>query len=209
MRAATVTAGVDIPDIQVVQNMTFTTEAALKLGSVLDLESDIAFSAETTEGYQTVVGDGFAFKYEPFGGEDGSNEYHFDPQYTATTWGDAFLDLAVTYRVGLLMEAIWVDELRDYLDGNRKLFDAGVNAIPGLASMPLEATYLAWVDFGGTGMSRDEFTKRVQSDAKIAVNHGPTFGTGGDNFLRFNIAAPRAQIEDAVARLAKAFGDLQ
>lgn len=105
--------------------------------------------------------------------------------------------------------AAWVDELRAYLDGNRKLFDAGVNAIPGLASMPLEATYLAWVDFSGTGMSRDEFTARVQNDAKIAVNHGPTFGTGGDDFLRFNIAAPRAQVEEAVRRLAKAFGDLQ
>ncbi|HCP81940.1 MAG TPA: aminotransferase [Octadecabacter sp.] len=105
--------------------------------------------------------------------------------------------------------AAWVDELLSYLDENRKLFDAGVAAIPGLASMPLEATYLAWVDFSGTGMSRDEFTDRVQSDAKIAVNHGPTFGTGGDNFLRFNLAAPRAQIQEAVDRLAKAFGDLQ
>ncbi|SMX39832.1 MalY/PatB family protein [Octadecabacter ascidiaceicola] len=105
--------------------------------------------------------------------------------------------------------AAWVDELLVYLDGNRKLFDAGVNAIPGLSSMPLEATYLAWVDFSGTGMSREEFTDRVQSDAKIAVNHGPTFGSGGDNFLRFNIAAPRAQVQEAVDRLAKAFGDLQ
>ena len=105
--------------------------------------------------------------------------------------------------------AVWVDELRAYLDGNRKLFDAGVNAIPGLASMALESTYLAWVDFGGTGMSRDEFTKRVQSDAKIAVNHGPTFGSGGEDFLRFNFAAPRAQVQDAVERLTKAFADLQ
>ncbi len=105
--------------------------------------------------------------------------------------------------------AAWVDELRTYLDGNRKLFDAGINAIPGLASMPLEATYLAWVDFSGTGMNREEFTRRVEKDAKIAANHGPTFGTGGESFLRFNFAAPRAQIEDAVARLAKAFDDLQ
>jgi len=105
--------------------------------------------------------------------------------------------------------AAWVDELRAYLDENRKVFDAGVNAIPGLASMPLESTYLAWVDFSGTGMSREEFTDRVQSGAKIAVNHGPTFGTGGEDFLRFNIAAPRAHIDEAVARLAKAFEDLQ
>ncbi len=105
--------------------------------------------------------------------------------------------------------AEWVDRLRAYLDTNRKIFDDGVNAIPGLASMNLEATYLAWVDFANTGMTRQEFTARVQQTAKIAANHGPTFGKGGDSFLRFNLGAPRAQIEDAVARLQSAFSDLQ
>ncbi len=105
--------------------------------------------------------------------------------------------------------AKWVDDLRVYLDGNRQVLDAGINAIPGLRSMPMEATYLAWVDFASTGMSREEFTARVQDVAKIAANHGPTFGTGGETFLRFNFAAPRAQIEDAVRRMQAAFGDLQ
>lgn len=105
--------------------------------------------------------------------------------------------------------AAWVDELRAYLAENARIFDEGINAIPGLQSMPLQSTYLAWVDFSGTGMSRDEFTNRVEQGAKIAANHGPTFGKGGDSFLRFNIAAPRAVIEDAVARMQKAFVDLQ
>ena len=105
--------------------------------------------------------------------------------------------------------AAWVDRLVDYLDANRRLFDAAVDAIPGLRSMPLEATYLAWVDFEGTGMTREEFTGRVERDARIAVNRGPTFGTGGEGFLRFNIAAPRAVVEDATARLRAAFADLQ
>lgn len=105
--------------------------------------------------------------------------------------------------------AAWVDELVKYLDTNRKIFDAGINAIPGLSSMRMESTYLAWVDFSGTGMSRQEFTDRTQNAAKIAANHGPTFGTGGEDFLRFNIAAPRAVIEDAVARMQAAFSDLQ
>lgn len=105
--------------------------------------------------------------------------------------------------------ATWVNELVAYLDANRKLFDDGINAIPGLASMNLESTYLAWVDFAGTGMAPAEFTRRVEQDAKIAVNHGPTFGAGGENFLRFNIAAPRSQIEDAVERMQSAFADLQ
>ncbi len=105
--------------------------------------------------------------------------------------------------------AVWVDDLVTYLDGNRRLFDEAVNAIPGLASMPMEATYLSWVDFDGTGMSREDFTRRVEQDACIAVNHGPTFGTGGESFLRFNIAMPRARVQEAVERLAKAFADLQ
>ena len=105
--------------------------------------------------------------------------------------------------------AAWVDDLIAYLDGNRKLFDEAINAIPGLKSMPLEATYLAWVDFEGTGMSREEFTKRVEQDASIAANHGPTFGTGGESFLRFNIATPRARVVEACERLARAFKDLQ
>ena len=105
--------------------------------------------------------------------------------------------------------AKWVDELMGYLIENQRIFNDGINAIPGLKAMPLEATYLSWVDFSGTGMPRAEFTSRVQDQAKIAVNHGPTFGTGGADFLRFNIAAPRVIIEDAVARMKSAFSDLQ
>lgn len=105
--------------------------------------------------------------------------------------------------------AAWVDDLVRYLDANRRIFDDAVNAIPGLRSMPLEATYLSWVDFDGTGMSREEFTRRVEKDACIAVNHGPTFGQGGDSWLRFNIATPRARVQEAVERLASAFADLQ
>jgi cysteine-S-conjugate beta-lyase len=105
--------------------------------------------------------------------------------------------------------ADWVDALMAYLDGNRRLFDAGLNAIPGVRSMALQATYLAWVDFSGTGMSAAEITKRIQTGARIAVNHGASFGTGGDAAMRFNIAMPRAQVTEAVERLQQAFRDLQ
>ncbi len=103
----------------------------------------------------------------------------------------------------------WLEELLAYLDENRRIFDAGINAIPGLSSMQLSSTYLAWVDFSGTGMERQEFTRRIEKEAKIAANYGPTFGKGGENFLRFNIATRRALVEEAVARIQAAFSDLQ
>ena len=105
--------------------------------------------------------------------------------------------------------AQWLDELMHYIDGNRVIFDREINKIPGLSSMPLEGTYLAWVDFSGTGMEEKEFIYRVQEKAKIAVNHGSTFGTGGEKFLRFNLATPRTLVVEATKRLKDAFSDLQ
>ncbi|TMV11467.1 MalY/PatB family protein [Arenibacterium halophilum] len=105
--------------------------------------------------------------------------------------------------------AVWVDQLVPYLDANRHLLDETINAIPGLRSMPLESTFLAWVDFSGTGMTEAEFLKRVEGDARIAVNHGKTFGTGGAQFMRFNFGTQRARIEEACKRLNTAFADLQ
>ena len=105
--------------------------------------------------------------------------------------------------------AEWLDELLHYIDGNRVIFDKEVNKIPGLSSMPLEGTYLAWVDFSGTGMEEEEFIYRVQEKAKIAVNHGSTFGTGGEKYLRFNLATPRTLVAEATKRLKDAFSDLQ
>lgn len=105
--------------------------------------------------------------------------------------------------------AEWVDALMAYLDGNRRVFDAGMAAIPGLRSMRLEATYLSWLDFSGTGMEAAEFIARVEKEARIATNHGASFGTGGEHFLRFNIATTRANVEAAVDRMQQAFRDLQ
>ena len=105
--------------------------------------------------------------------------------------------------------AEWVDGLMAYLDRNRQILADGLNAVPGLSVMPMEATYLAWVDFSGTGMEPEEFTARVQRDARIAANHGPSFGAGGAPYLRFNFGTQRSRVEAAVARVAEAFGDLQ
>jgi cystathionine beta-lyase len=105
--------------------------------------------------------------------------------------------------------AEWVDAQIAHLDGNRRLFDDTIAEIPGLWSMPLQATYLAWVDFSGTGMSHDEFVRRLRQDARIATSSGPGFGAGGETFERFNLATQHARVEEACARLKQAFGDLQ
>mgnify|MGYP001819756902 FL=1 len=105
--------------------------------------------------------------------------------------------------------AAWADAQIAHLQTNCAIFDAGINAIPGVKSMPLQSTYLGWVDFADTGMTHDEVAARIRDKAKIAVSQGPTFGAGGETFMRFNLATQTATVEEAVRRMQDAFSDLQ
>lgn len=105
--------------------------------------------------------------------------------------------------------AVWADAQMVHLQENRDIFDAGINSIPGVRSLPLQSTYLAWVDFSGTGMAQDEVAARIRDTAKIAVSQGPTFGAGGESFMRINFATQRHIVEEAVKRMQDAFSDLQ
>ena len=103
--------------------------------------------------------------------------------------------------------AEWIDELNHYLNKNRKIFDEVLNNISGVKSMILEGTYLAWVDFSGTQLSKKEIQNKIHKKAKIAANHGDTFGCGGDGFFRFNFAMPRVILEKALYQLNSAFSE--
>ena len=105
--------------------------------------------------------------------------------------------------------AVWIDALVEYLAGNAEIFDAAIAEIPGATSMPLQATYLSWVDFTHTGMTAEEIRARVEKTGRIAANHGESFGLGGERHMRFNIATPRARVAEAAERLIAAFSDLQ
>lgn len=104
--------------------------------------------------------------------------------------------------------AEWLDALLVYLAENARIFEEGVNAIPGLQVQHLEGTYLAWVDFSGTGMTPEEVRTRIK-DAGIAVNDGISFGKGGEDYQRFNLATQKVRVEEVVRRMRAAFSDLQ
>jgi cysteine-S-conjugate beta-lyase len=104
----------------------------------------------------------------------------------------------------------WLDALIPYLQKNRDLFGARIEAAaPGARAMRLDATYLAWVDFSGTGLKPEEVSERVAKRARIYASPGTQFGPGGETWLRFNFALPRPLLEEALARLEDAFADLR
>jgi len=105
--------------------------------------------------------------------------------------------------------ADWADRLVTYVEGNAALFLDEVSRIPGVRPMPMQATYLAWVDFANTGMDMAEVVRRVKEDARLAPGIGTDFGTGGETFLRFNIGMPRERVAEAADRLKQAFSRLR
>lgn len=104
----------------------------------------------------------------------------------------------------------WLDALLPYLARNRDLLHTRIEAAaPGARAMKLDATYLAWVDFAGTGLAPEEVAKRVKQSARIFASPGEQFGPGGETRLRFNFATPRPILEEAFGRLDEAFRDLR
>lgn len=103
----------------------------------------------------------------------------------------------------------WLDAVRGYIADNFRLFADRMNALPGVSVMEMEATYLAWADFGGTGMDDAELMDRVLRRAHVAPSPGIQFGKGGLSHLRFNLALPRAKLLEALDRIEDAFSDLQ
>ncbi len=104
----------------------------------------------------------------------------------------------------------WLDALLPYLQTNRDLFDQRIEAAaPGARSMRLDGTYLAWVDFAGTGLKPEDVADRVKTRARIFASPGQQFGPGGESGLRFNFATPRPILEEALGRLDDAFRDFR
>tara|TARA_B100000073_G_scaffold272098_1_gene231821 strand:- start:1471 stop:2139 length:669 start_codon:yes stop_codon:yes gene_type:complete len=99
----------------------------------------------------------------------------------------------------------WLFQLVNYLEKNKFCFEQGIKSIKGFESMPLQSTYLAWINFEKTGLSPTEFYRLLFKEAKIAANIGSSFGSGGEMYVRINFACRKAIVEDAIERLQNTF----
>ncbi len=103
----------------------------------------------------------------------------------------------------------WLDELISVVDANfRLLYDFIGKRLPQFSVTRAEGTYLAWIDMRSLGMGHEKLNEFMVEKAMIADNDGEMFGSAGDGFRRWNLALPKAELENALERLEKAVKEL-
>lgn len=128
------------------------------------------------------------------------NEYH-------KSMGMLALNM-FAYKIGELVYNTcgdWFEELMQVLDTNRKLVEQYITTyLPQIKVIPLEGTYLQWLDCRALGMSGKELETFMQEKAELFFDEGYIFGEKGDGFERWNLACPTKYIQEGLERLRKA-----
>lgn len=101
----------------------------------------------------------------------------------------------------------WLEALLAYLDENRRYVASYIGEqIPALYAVPLEGTYLQWVDCRGLGLEPEALKARMQAH-DLFFDEGSLFGAEGNGFERINLACPRTVLAGAMERLKAAAED--
>ena len=119
-----------------------------------------------------------------------------------------FLSMTATraaYRCG----AEWLAQCLEYIEGNIDLVvDYCRDHIPGITAIKPQASFLVWLDCTGLGLDHDALIDLFVNRARLGLNDGAMFGSGGSGFMRLNVAVPRSIISQAMHQLEQAVNDL-
>ena len=109
----------------------------------------------------------------------------------------------------------WLDALREYLyDNARTVFCYLEDRLPLVNAVPLEGTYLMWLDFRALlkdGEPLEGFCDRLSAnfmDYGLVLSPGTIYGAAGEGFMRLNIACPRSRLLAALEVLEEAIHSL-
>ena len=102
----------------------------------------------------------------------------------------------------------WLDELRNYLYHNARTVSCFLeDELPEVNVLPLEGTYLMWLDCRKAlrpGEPLEGFSERLgkflQEKVQLTLSTGSIYGAAGEGFMRVNIACPRSRLLDGMQR---------
>ncbi|MEO1768223.1 MalY/PatB family protein [Candidatus Enterococcus ferrettii] len=120
-------------------------------------------------------------------------------QQEINTFG--LVGMEAAYRTG----EEWLNELLVYLqkniDDTFTFFDKN---LPKAKIMKPEGTYLLWIDFSDYGLSDEQLENQLVHEGKVVLNAGISYGPGGKQHMRLNVACANATLLEGLKRIATA-----
>lgn len=94
----------------------------------------------------------------------------------------------------------WLEEMIQVVQGNAEYIKNYLNEhFPEIKVIPLEGTYLLWLDMRQTGLTHKEM-KRLLEENHLYLDNGEMFGDAGRGYQRINLACARLSLERAMER---------
>ena len=101
--------------------------------------------------------------------------------------------------------ARWREEMLEYVQANVDFVDGWLrDNLPEIRAVRPQASFLIWLDCRKLGLPQEELNDLFVNKARLALNDGTMFGTGGEGFMRLNAGCPRSVLAEALRSLQKA-----
>ncbi|EFH28107.1 aspartate/tyrosine/aromatic aminotransferase [Gardnerella vaginalis AMD] len=96
-----------------------------------------------------------------------------------------------------------VREMREEYRTKRQLVIDGLANCNALRLIEPQGAFYVFVDVRPTGLSSEEFSKKLLDEEKVAVVPGEAFGAEGSGFVRLSYAGKAEELKEGVARISK------
>lgn len=96
-----------------------------------------------------------------------------------------------------------VREMREEYRAKRQLVIDGLANCNALRLIEPQGAFYVFVDVRPTGLSSEEFSKKLLDEEKVAVVPGEAFGAEGSGFVRLSYAGRAEELKEGVARISK------
>jgi len=125
---------------------------------------------------------------------------------------DSITNVSVPIQLGGLAALTGPQEvfegMRSRLKVKRDRMVAGLNEM-GLKTLLPPGSFYAFPDITSTGMTSSQFTEYLMNEFGVAVVSGTAFGSQGEGYVRMTFAVPDEEIDEGLARMAKAVARLK
>lgn len=96
----------------------------------------------------------------------------------------------------------WLDQVNTLIHKNCRLVSDFLAAeFPQIRPMPLEGSYLLWIDFSALGLDPKDLAEILRREGRLFFDDGFIFGEAGNGYERWNLACPTRYVEEGINRL--------